>query len=117
MKVLLSTSLLAIIIATGLSPLSGNAKPFMVSGESRIAPIMNNGGTPTVTPRKPSAQRIKKFKTEIALINTEIAKVQKKLDAANMKGSNLVIAIYQKKLAALATALASKQGVLDSLEK
>ena len=117
MKVLISTSLLALIMATGISPLSGNAKPFMVSGESRIAPIMNDGGTPTVTPRKPSAQRIKKLQAEIALINTEIAKVQKKLDAANIKGSNLVIAIYQKKLTALAMTLAQKQATLDSLQK
>lgn len=117
MKVLLSTSLLALIIATGLSPLSGNTKPFMVSGESRIAPIMNNGGTPTVTPRKSSAQKIKKLKTEIALINTEITKVQKKLDAVNMKGSNLVIAIYQKKLAALAMTLADKQALLNGLQQ
>ena len=78
---------------------------------------MNDGGTPTVTPRKPSAQRIKKLKMEIVLINTEIAKVQKKLDAANKKGSNLVIAIYQKKLTALAMTLASQQAILDSLQK
>ena len=54
---------------------------------------------------------------EIVLINTEIAKVQKKLDAANKKGSNLVIAIYQKKLTALAMTLASQQAILDSLQK
>lgn len=78
---------------------------------------MTNGGIPTVTLRKPSAQRIKKLQAEIALINTEIAKVQKKLDAANKKGSNLVIAIYQKKLTALAMTLASQQAILDSLQK
>ena len=117
MKILLSVFLLALIMATGISPLSGNAKPFMVSWESRLMPIMTDGGAPTVTPRKPSAQRIKKLQAEIALINTEIAKVQKKLDAANIKGSNLVIAIYQKKLTALDMTLAEKQATLDRLQK
>lgn len=122
MKTIFSISLLVLMMFTMTTTLPVGAQSSTVSGEARRMPIMTSNDIPVVilpvvTPRNSSAQRIKILKSEIVLLNAQIAKVQKKLDAANMKWSNFLVAIYQKKLTTLTQRLAQKQVTLDSLKK